>query len=164
MIPNKSIYSDFNYLVDNFWSRPLTFVYEDVKVECTNCYSSGGRSNGIYRTGGPIPFDDGSICPYCDGQGYQTVQNKEDSKARMYFNRKDWKSIPPAVNIDNIAAQMVFNIADLNKILSCKHIIANYYGTDNGTILFLLAKPFPQGFPNNPSQYIITFWGLSKNV
>lgn len=154
------IFDYFNQTVDNFWAKPVTFVYPEVQERCINCYG-----NGVYKVGGPYPFDNGSICPLCDGNGYKSIEPTEISKARIYYNKKDWVKTGISVEIDNAVAQLIFSMSDITKIQKCKYIIPEYYQDINnyqGQKLFLKGSPFPQGFTQNPIKYIITYWGASK--
>ena len=73
-----SVYAKFNEAVDAMISEfgvACTLVYPAKRVACSNCITDtiGRRSGNRYRTGGPIPFARGMVCPYCGGSG-----NEED--------------------------------------------------------------------------------------
>lgn len=156
------IFKNFNDTIDNFWAKPLIFVYPEIRQDCPNCISNGAGSIGIYRSGGEYPFDNGSICPMCDGQGYRMIESTENGKARMYYDKKYWTNLNLPININNAVAQMIFTTDDLPKIQKCKFIIPLYYPNMNalqGQKLFLIGSPYPQGFTQNPKKYVVTYWG-----
>lgn len=163
MFPNIStgVYSFFNQAVDNFWSRPVTLFYPEIKEECSNCFYNGFRSNGIYKNGGPYPFSEGSICPYCGGEGLKTVEPSETLTARIYYEKKTWIDIGIKVNVPDAAAQIVFKMDQLPKIQQCKYIIPSYYEgitSFQTQKLFRVGDYYPQGFAQNPVKYVVTFW------
>lgn len=161
----SGIFSIYNEAVDNIWAKPVTFVYPEVREECPNCYYNGYKSNGVYKAGGPYPFDNGSLCPYCNGEGYKMTESTETVTARIYYSRKDWTDIGIPVNIPNAMAQIVFKMTDLPKVQRAKYIIPSYYtGIDayQNQSLIRVGDYYPQGFTQNPIKYVITFW--SANV
>jgi hypothetical protein len=159
-IPDN-VFSIFNEAVDNIWSKSITLVYPEKREECPNCYFNGYKSNGVYKTGGPYPFDDGSPCPYCEGNGYKMIETTEIIKSRIYYNRKDWIDVGVSVNIPFAAAQLVSNIEDLPKLQRCKYIIPLYYSGSEGQqnqALTSAGSFYPQGFTQNNIKYVTTFW------
>lgn len=161
----SGIFSIYNEAVDNIWAKPITFVYPEVREECPNCYFNGYKSNGIYKTGGPYPFDNGSLCPYCNGEGIKLTEPTSTTTARIYYNRKDWTDVGFPVNIPNADAQIVFKMTELPNVQTCKYIIPSYYDGINAyqnQRLIRVGEYYPQGFTQNPIKYVITFW--SANV
>lgn len=161
----SDIFDIYNDAVDNIWSKPITLYYPEKRETCPNCLNDGVRSNGVYRTGGPAPFDYGFICPYCNGDGFKFIESSEIINARIYYNAKYWINVGD-VNIANSAAQTVCKITDLPKIQRCKYIVPSYYdGIENfqAQKLFRLNDYFPEGFTQNSVKYVITFWGANND-
>lgn len=159
------IFKPFNDAVDNFWAKRITLFYPEIREECSNCYYNGMRSNGTYKTGGPYPFENGSICPYCGGEGLKTTEPSETLTARIYYDRKNWVDVGAKVNVPDAAAQIIFKMTELPKIQQCKYIIPEYYEGINAyqnQRLFRIGDYYPQGFTQNPIKYVTTFW--SHNV
>lgn len=54
--------------------KDCTLVYPAKVIPCPNCIYDpiGKKSANRYKTGGPTPFPNGSICPMCGGQGNST--------------------------------------------------------------------------------------------
>lgn len=166
MIPDipSYIFDEYNYTVNHFWSKPITFFYPEITEECSNCYYNGSKSTGVYKTGGPYPFDNGSICPLCAGEGVKVTEPTSSTSARIYYSRKDWITFGPKVEIPDAAAQIVFNMDDLPSVQNCKYIIPAYYTGINAfqnQRLFRVGNFFPQGFTQNPIKYVITFWATN---
>lgn len=157
----SDIFNIYNEAVDNIWAKPVTFVYPEIREECPNCHFNGYKSNGVYKAGGPYPFDNGSLCPYCNGEGYKMTETTETTTARIYYNKKDWTDIGIPVNIANASAQIVFKMTDLPKVQRAKYIIPEYYtGIEayQNQYLVRVGEYYPQGFTQNPIKYVITFW------
>jgi hypothetical protein len=155
------IFDIYNEAVDNIWSRKITIVYPKRKTECPNCENNGFKSTGIYKTGGPYPFEDGFPCLYCDGLGFKFIETTEDIKGRVYYSRKDWVDIGVPINLANAVAQTVIDIKHLPKLQQCQYIIPEYYeGIDTNRVkpLQKASDYYPQGFLQNPVKYIVTFW------
>ena len=156
-----NIFDIFNETVDNIWSRNITLVYPEIREECPNCTFNGSRSNGIYKTGGPYPFEDGFLCPYCEGAGYKMIETTEQIQARVYYSQKEWVKVGPQVQLPNAVAQIVAKMTDLSKLQKAKYCIPHYYpeiDNYNNQKLQRTSDFYPQGFLQNPVRYVITFW------
>ena len=156
-----NIFDIFNETVDNIWSRNITLVYPEIREECPNCTFNGSRSNGVYKTGGPYPFENGFLCPYCEGAGYKMIETTEQIQARIYYSQKEWVKIGPQVQLPNAVAQIVAKITDLPKLQKAKYCIPNYYpevDNYNNQRLQRVSDFYPQGFLQNPVRYVVTFW------
>jgi len=163
----SGMFSLYNDAVDNIWSKTITIYYPESTEECPNCYFNGVKSNGVYKTGGPYPFDDGSLCPYCNGDGIKSVETTEDIPARMYYDKKYWTPIEVAANYTNAELQTVIDMNYLVKIQQSNCIVPKYYpGIENyqARRLFRLGDYFPQGFTQNNRHFFITFWGSNVKV
>lgn len=160
----SGIFSIYNEAVDNIWSKAVDVYYPDRREECSNCYSINGRSNGVYKTGGPYPFDEGSICPLCDGEGIKYIATSETIYGRIYYDKRTWLNIGANVNYPDAVAQMVFKMTDLTKIQQCKYVVPKYYpGIEAYQIspLYRMGDYYPQGFTQNPTQYFVSYWGAN---
>lgn len=159
------VFRQFNETVENFWNKSIKLFYPEIQEECSNCFYNGYRSNGIYKTGGPYPFENGSVCPYCGGEGLKVIEPNEVLKGRIYYDRKNWLDVGLNINISDASAQIVFKMDELPKIQKCKYIIPEYYANINSyqnQKLFKVGDYYPQGFTQNPIKYVTTFW--SNNV
>jgi hypothetical protein len=155
------IFNSYNDAVDNLWSKKMTLVYPETRVECPNCTFNGYKSNGIYKAGGPYPFEDGFPCPYCNGIGYKMNETTEDIYGRIYYDRKLWMDVGVPINVPSAQAQTVCKLTDLAKLQQCKYLIPFYYGeidSYQNQTLVRISDYFPQGFTQNPTKYVITLW------
>ncbi|MCK5616010.1 hypothetical protein KAR91_79845, partial [Candidatus Pacearchaeota archaeon] len=75
-------------LIDN--GKNCLLVYPQKHNECPNCSLDidTGRSTSIYKPGGPIPFANYTICPYCSGEGRLHKPEEETIKCRVYYNAR----------------------------------------------------------------------------
>lgn len=155
------LFDIYNDTVENIWNREIILIYPEVKQECPNCTFTGFRSNGVYKTGGPIPFEEGFPCPWCEGAGYKMVEVSDTIKARVYYSQKEWVKIGPQVQLANAAAQIVANMDYLPKLQQCKYCIPHYYpniDSYNNQKLRRISDFYPQGFLQNEKRYVVTFW------
>lgn len=156
-----NVFDLYNEAVVNIWNRPITLVYPEVREECPNCTFNGFRSNGVYKTGGPYPFESGFLCPWCEGAGYKMILTQEDIQARIYYTQKDWVKVGAQVQLPNAAAQIVASTDYLAKIQQCKYCIPHYYpniDNYNNQRLQRVSDFYPMGFLQNSQKYIVTFW------
>jgi hypothetical protein len=58
----------------------LAYGVSDKEI-CPNCIfdSLTNKSANSYKTGGPLPFDNGVICPYCYGLGFVGKEKEFDN-------------------------------------------------------------------------------------
>ena len=94
-----SVFEKLNEAILLF-NRTCTLVYPERKDRCENCITNtiGGRSVNTYRTGGPVSFNRGSLCPLCGGKGYKAVEETKNVELRVYHNRRDFINV--GFNVD----------------------------------------------------------------
>jgi len=100
-------------------------------------------------------------CPYCGGKGYKAVESSDDITLRIYWDRKNWVKTGAEVNIPNGGIQTIAYMTDLDKIEKCKYMIPKYDGIENYDPNAKFEKTgmsFPQGFKQNNTKYVVTFW------
>jgi len=153
-----AVFSKFNEAIQLF-ERTATLVYPERRERCGNCITNtiGGRSTNLYRTGGPISFSRGTICPLCGGRGFKLIENKETVNLRIYHDRKSWVNIGLEVDIPNNAIQTVGYMSDYPKLTKAKELLVDI-GSYNQMRYKRSGEPIPQGFKQNPTQYIVVFW------
>ena len=152
------VFTKFNEAIQLF-ERTATLVYPEKRERCGNCITNtiGGRSTNLYRTGGPISFNRGSICPLCGGRGFKLIESQETIQLRIYHDRKTWVNIGLEVDIPNNAIQTVGYMSDYPKLTKAKELLVDI-GGHNHVRYKRLAEPFVQGFKQNPVQYVVIFW------
>ena len=159
----SSVFTTYNEAVLLF-TRTATLVYPEKREQCPNCYMNtmGTRNKSVsfYKTGGPYPFERGMPCPYCDGKGYKAIETNEDITLRIYWDIRAGVKIGAAIDIPDGSIQTIAYMTDLPKIEQCKYMIPNYDGIekyDKGKYE-KSGTSFPQGFKQNETKYVVTFW------
>jgi len=147
------------------FTRSATLVYPEKKEDCPNCImntmGTSNRSVSIYQTGGPYPFDRGMPCPYCNGKGYKAVEATDSITLRIYWDRKNWVKTGAEINIPDMSIQTIAYMTDLDKIEKAKYLIPSYDGIEKYDPNAKNEKArisFPQGFKQNNTKYVVTFW------
>jgi len=141
------------------FNKTVTLVYPEKKDKCPNCLQNtiGGRSVNFYKDGGPIPFQRGSLCPYCGGEGFKYTESTEAVEMRVYYSRKEFVDVGFQGDIPDQAIQTVCYMDDYEKITKAKEILVDV-GKYNKTRFKRINEPFVQGFKQNPTQYMVIFW------
>lgn len=152
------------------FTRSATLVYPEKKEDCPNCIMSNmgtrNRSISIYQTGGPFPFERGMPCPYCNGKGYKAEESTDTITLRIYWDRKSWVKTGAEINIPDMSIQTIAYMADLEKIEKAKYLIPSYDGIENYDVNAKYEKAgisFPQGFKQNNTKYVVTFWSRANS-
>mgnify|MGYP003120897427 CR=1 FL=1 len=130
VIPN-SIISSHERAVDSIISSEIGQVCQLIypvtkKSVCPNCvYSPRERkSSNIYKSGGPVPFTNHTICPWCGGEGRSSRPVKEDIRVRVYWTQRDWLITVPAEYADS-SVMIIGYMTDLPKIEKADRILLN---------------------------------------
>jgi len=133
-------------------------VYEPIASECNNCIFDPAtqKSSGIYKVGGPISFDNFTVCPICGGDGRSVLEQKENIKLRVYLNQRDWIQTNIKAMVGNDVFQIIGYMNDLPKIERAKEIIVH---SDLVGIKYWRCEPSseatPWGFRGN--RYFVMF-------
>lgn len=165
MIINHEFKNIFKTMIDSLivegsLSVPCTIVYENsAKEECINCEIDplSKRSSGIYKSGGPVPFTDGNICPYCGGIGFLQSSKEECVNLLVLFDYKTWINFKSDVKAPDGMIQTICGIDLLPKIKNANRLIVD--NNLNGLTRNIFTRdsdPEPAGLGDN--QYIFTFW------
>ena len=154
----STAFTKFNEAIKLF-EKPAILVYPEKKDKCSNCITNtiGGRSSNFYRTGGPIAFDRGEICPLCNGKGFKLTENEEAINLRIYTRKRDWIDTGFEVDVPNNFIQTVANMESYTKLTKAKELVIDI-GTHKRTRYKRTGEPFVQGFKQNPVQYVVIFW------
>tara|TARA_R100000700_G_C3089551_1_gene91542 strand:- start:101 stop:616 length:516 start_codon:yes stop_codon:yes gene_type:complete len=160
----SSVFDTYNEAVLLF-TRTAKLFYPEKKEDCPNCIldTMGTRNRAItmYQPGGPYPFERGMPCPYCGGQGYKASENTDEITLRIYWDRKSWVNVGVPIDIPDGSIQTIAFMTDLTKINQCKYMVPNYDGIENYDTSAKYQKAgtsFPQGFKQNTTKYVVTFW------
>ena len=149
-------------LEDTALTVPCKLVFENTKLQdCPNCkYDSiSRRSSNQYEPGGPIPFIDGQICPYCAGPGSLSFTQDETIYLGIikpaFFGMA--KLELESVNFVDGKIQSLCSIEHYAKIKNASYIIIDTNITDLTLNKYIRDRdPIPMGFGDN--NYIVTTW------
>ena len=126
----STIIDEYEWVADSFIDSmgiPCKLVYPPKMSECTNCYidNTTGRSSNIYKSGGPLPFQNHQICPLCEGRGRLSLEETDNITLRVYWTPKDWYNIGLKIESPDGVAMTIGYINDLPKIERADYIILN---------------------------------------
>lgn len=160
----KQVFTDAigSLLEDTALTVACKLVFDNTKLqECPNCLYDpiSRKSSNQYQTGGPLPFVNGQICPYCAGFGSLTFSAEETVFLGMIkpvffgFDSLDLNN----VNYVDGMIQTLSSIDLYSKLKNASHIIIDTNLTSIANSKFVRHKdPVPVGYGNN--SFAITTW------
>jgi hypothetical protein len=78
-------------------------IYQGILEQCANCVYDpiGKKSAGRWRSGGPLSFSSGTICPACGGAGTRTTEYSETIKMTIdwHLSGEKGKFAKPITNV-----------------------------------------------------------------
>jgi len=163
----SSVFEVYNEALLLF-TRPATLVYPAKREDCPNCtYSSFGtrtKSISVYTDGGPIPFERGMPCPYCNGRGYKEIEATTDIECRIYWERKYFIDVGISIDRPDMMIQTISKTSDFDKINKANYLIPHYGDMDKyvNQKFQKHGQSYPQGFKQNKVKYFVTFWKLAN--
>lgn len=141
-------------------SLPCKLIYENnKKIECPNCEidSMSGRSSNTFKTGGPIQFLDGQICPVCNGDGYRFESKEENIDLLVLFEYKYWINFNSNINSPDGMIQTICSTNSLTQIKAANRLLVDTNLTGVTRNYFSRASdPQPAGLGD--TNYLFTFW------
>jgi len=159
-------------VADDGCTVPCTLAFGDTKcIVCNNCVfnTATQMSGGAYKTGGPIPFKTGGLCPLCNGRGKLTVEcTEENIKLLVIWDARKFQGLGRGI-VNNRAsnsakkptvfAQTMSRVEYYPKLNAAKHIILN---TDVDTYNHNKYKKITEGefCGLSASTYVIFTWQL----
>ncbi len=145
-------------------SRPCKLIYgNSVFTECPNCIIdvAGKKSANIYKAGGPIVFEEGLLCPYCNGEGMIPTQSTEILQLAIVWSYQG--NMPWAANFPRGSTITICSSAYQPNIKRCNQVILDFTdGDDTGIELYKEhtfvrdGEPQPAGLGSH--DYIMTAW------
>lgn len=158
----------FNDAIDSLLSQngltlPCRFIYSNTNpVLCSNCLfdAVSNRSANRYNGTGPSPFADYSICPICNGFGYDSDNKEELVYLGVLFDSKHWFNWNNKSNTIRVPDGMVQTICKaelLPKIRNADKILIDTNNEVYGSYYYIRANdPEFAGFGD--TRYIFTMW------
>ena len=134
---------------------------------CPNCIYDVNlkKSSGKYKSGGPIAFALGKICPYCNGVGSYGIVNTTTEYLAIIWDYKKWINPPPQVDNFNGYIQTICHKDYLSQIRQCKDMTVIYNTSGSNPIFQLYGEPNPAGLGDN--EYLFCIWkkiGVNNTV
>lgn len=125
---------------------------------CPNCIYDPNlkKSSNKYKTGGPKPFVDGRICPYCNGAGSHGIVKVEPIYLAVIWEYKYWINKPANFQNPNGMIQTICDRALLDKFKQCKDLTILYTSNNSNPLFKLAEEPNPNGLGDN--NYLICNW------
>jgi len=135
--------------------------FDPICNPCQNCEydTMRKRSTGIYKTGGPIPFDRGKKCPYCKGHGFVETAVNKCIKCLIKWNPRDAQNF--GITIDQLKGivRLKTYLTEADDLLKARTVIVNYdIAPQMKFRVKLLRGPIPVGLRED--RYCISFWKL----
>ncbi len=158
----KKLFTDAinGILEESALTVPCKLIYEGKMVVCSNCQINPvtGKSSGVYKTGGPIPFTN-KICPYCSGEGKKTLDTDETIHMCLVWDYKSWKNMGFNIESPDGYCVSLCNVSLLPKIKRAKCIILNTDVEDYKRHKFTRnGEPNPMGCCVGDEMFIATLW------
>lgn len=157
----QSLYNDqMNMLLANngLTTKCLLNYGISKKDLCPNCIYDPNlkKSANTYKTGGPKPFVNGRICPYCNGAGYHGLVKVDEVYLAVIWDYKYWINKP--INIQNPTGmiQTICHKSLFDKIKKAKDLTIIYRDTNSNPLFKLAEEPNPVGLGDN--NYLICNW------
>lgn len=77
-----------DWFIDGELGSDCTIYYPPTDSECPNCLfdPTSGQSANIYKTGGPIEFQNHTLCPWCGGTGRKEAVESDSIRLRVYWS------------------------------------------------------------------------------
>lgn len=159
MIDFNSLKSIYNNQIDQILSSQgltiscLLDYGISKKNICPNCIfdSNTNKSSNQYKPGGPIEFEFGRSCPYCNGIGFYGENNRqEEVYLAVLWDSKSWINFPSKIQSAAGYIQTISGSDIINKLESANSLWIN------GDVYQLDGKSNYVGLGND--RYIICTW------
>jgi RNA polymerase subunit RPABC4/transcription elongation factor Spt4 len=159
----KQIASDaIDDLIDQL-GKDCRLIYPDKVSDCPNCIFNPvtQKSSNKYQSGGPFPFQDGTICPVCHGNGRLQSEQTETIKMLCSWNPRQWIILPGNINVPNSMVQTKGYLTDLPKVLRSRKMVLQIPIEPYNKYQFeLQGEPIDQGNIIQ-GRYFIAVWKRS---
>ena len=130
------------------------FIYPSSTEPCPNCVpNSTGGSAGLYRVGGPMPFERPEACPYCKGRGGFDVANRDTAILIVIFDVQrgipEWLKPGGTTQMPEGTVMVIGERAKhWDKFIKGVKVVLNTDVYSDGTTYELRNEPWPLGLFN----------------
>ncbi len=158
---HKAIYDEVvTALINSEWAIVCKINQPAKKTECPNCLLNtlSNTSSGVYKFGGPIAFDDGGICPYCNGDGYVESVHTDNVRMMIYWDANQYArelNIPIRFPDGTIASKGL--MGDYTKIDMCDNMVL-HNGIPNSPVFTYIKAGQPTPFGIGKDSFFVCYW------
>lgn len=145
----------------NQLGKNVILEFDPIVEPCVNCFQNTieHRSNGVYKSGGPIPFSRGQKCPYCKGHGFLERKVEKCIKCLIQWRPQDAKNYGISTSDSKDIVRLKTFLTSGDDLIKAKTAIVNHDISDILKLrVRLIRGPVIVGL--RESRYIITFWEL----
>lgn len=139
--------------------KNCTLVYPSRVIPCPNCIydAIGKKSSNRYKTGGPTPFNNGSICPVCGGQGNSYESASEVVTMVTEWSPKNFKNYKIDVDDPNAVCRTYGHAILCPKLQRTESIVID---SDKGDLIQYKCKRLrePILFGMQESKFVECYW------
>jgi len=147
---NEEIKSLMNY---EAFGRRCLFIYPPKRIPCPNCIVTSAGLSGPYKIGGPIPFSEGMICPYCMGKGIFDEHVEEEDIVIVLFDKNMFMKPGQVAQLPDNTAMMIGERAKTwDKVVRAERVILNTDVYGKGSPYVRYSEPLPVGLLNSTDQ------------
>lgn len=138
-------------------------VYPPTSVTCDNCQSipmPGNRVTYHWKTGGPIRFPNGGVCPACNGQGYRAEEDSETIRLLCAYKADGFLRPAPGVDVrvPNATLRVRCYLTESPKLNRADHLVYQVDASPYSLAKFrMTSKPVDE---SNIVQgrYAVSYW------
>ncbi|MEX0598520.1 MAG: hypothetical protein WD512_18705 [Candidatus Paceibacterota bacterium] len=161
----KNVFNDAidSLLEQNGLTLPCKLIYSNTNpILCNNCIFDpiSNRSLNKYNGTGPSFFGDLSICPVCNGFGFDSSNKEELIHLAVLFDSKSWLNWNSKSNTIRVPDGMIQTICKsdlLPKIRNADKILIDTNKENYGSYYYIRSNdPEFAGFGD--TRYIFTMW------
>lgn len=145
----------------NQLGKNVLLIFDPIIEPCVNCKFDvvGHRSTGIYKIGGPIPFDEGRKCPYCKGVGFLEIENIKCIKCLIKWAPGEIFNYKISVTKNDGIVRLKTFLTDCSDIIRAKEAIIDHDIEQTFKLRVRLIKgPTPVGLRQD--RFCVSYWQL----
>lgn len=150
----------FDDMLNDWAGKPCKLIYESTETSCPNCIidPKTKESTNRYKTGGPIPFPKGEICPVCEGRGrIQGTATSDLIIMSIDWTAKTWVNMGQPVKLPAGTVMTRGFYTDLPKVLRADYVFLDINNNYLNSQYKLWGEPYIPGFTVK-NRYFIAYW------